>query len=80
MFFDFKKGDKDLGRVTFGLFGELAPKTVQNFKTIASEGINGKTYAGTKIIRAVQRFMIQGKRFSFTLSLFKLKIEFHDFN
>ncbi|XP_019869205.1 peptidyl-prolyl cis-trans isomerase, rhodopsin-specific isozyme-like [Aethina tumida] len=60
VFFDFKKGDKDLGRVTFGLFGEIAPKTVQNFKTIASEGINGKTYTGTKIIRAVQRFMIQG--------------------
>ncbi|CAH0557759.1 unnamed protein product [Brassicogethes aeneus] len=60
VYMEFKRGDEDLGRVIFGLFGELAPKTVENFKVIASEGIEGKTYANTKILRAVKRFMILG--------------------
>lgn len=47
--------------MTIGLFGEEAPKTVENFRKICSEGINGKTYVGTKFHRVINRFVIQGK-------------------
>ncbi|CAH0387842.1 unnamed protein product [Bemisia tabaci] len=60
VFMDFKQGDKDLGRIIFGLFGEIAPKTVENFRTIATVGIKGKTYAGTNIHRVIHNFLIQG--------------------
>ncbi|CAH0392349.1 unnamed protein product [Bemisia tabaci] len=60
IFMDFKQGDKDLGRIIFGLFGEVAPKTVENFRTIATVGINGKTYAGTNIYRIVNKFLFLG--------------------
>ncbi|XP_077283768.1 peptidyl-prolyl cis-trans isomerase, rhodopsin-specific isozyme-like [Arctopsyche grandis] len=60
VYFDISKEGEPLGRVVIGLFGEVAPKTVENFKEIATIGINGKTYAGTKIHRIIKRFMIQG--------------------
>lgn len=60
VYFDVKIGDKDAGRLVIGLFGEVVPKTVKNFFTIATEGINGKTYAGTRFHRVIKRFMIQG--------------------
>ncbi|XP_065162955.1 peptidyl-prolyl cis-trans isomerase, rhodopsin-specific isozyme-like isoform X2 [Atheta coriaria] len=49
-----------MGRIVIGLFGTVAPKTVLNFKTIATNGINGKTYEGSTFHRVIQRFMIQG--------------------
>lgn len=60
MYFDISKESEPLGRVIIGLFGEVAPKTVENFKYIATKGIDGKTYAGTKFHRIIKRFMIQG--------------------
>lgn len=60
VYFDVEHDDKPLGRITFGLFGKIAPKTVKNFIDIATEGINGRTYAGTKFHRVISRFMIQG--------------------
>lgn len=62
VFFDISIGGADAGRIVIGLFGELAPKTVENFKEIATKGINGKTYAGTRFHRVIERFMIQGKQ------------------
>ncbi|KAB0797414.1 hypothetical protein PPYR_08408 [Photinus pyralis] len=60
VFFDVTVDDAPLGRLVFGLFGEIVPKTTRNFITIATEGINGKTYAGTTFHRIIKRFMIQG--------------------
>lgn len=62
VFFDIKHGNEDFGRIIIGLFGEIAPKTVQNFITIAKKGINGKKYAGSTFHRVIPRFMIQGNK------------------
>lgn len=61
VYFDLSKDQEPLGRIVIGLFGELAPKTVENFKQIATVGIDGLTYSGTRIHRIIKRFMIQGK-------------------
>ncbi|XP_072936647.1 uncharacterized protein [Epargyreus clarus] len=60
VFLDIENEDKPLGRVVIGLFGDLAPRAVKNFKVLATSGINGKSYKGTSINRVIKRFMIQG--------------------
>jgi peptidyl-prolyl cis-trans isomerase B (cyclophilin B) len=44
------------GPITFELFDEDAPKTVENFRTLASEGF----YDGLSFHRVIKDFMIQG--------------------
>lgn len=44
-----------------GLFGDLAPKAVRNFKVLATKGIKGKSYKGTSFNRIIKRFMVQGE-------------------
>ncbi|XP_012289113.1 peptidyl-prolyl cis-trans isomerase, rhodopsin-specific isozyme isoform X2 [Orussus abietinus] len=53
-------GDRPAGRLVIGLFGDLAPKTVKNFVTLATTGVAGKTYIGTRFHRVVKKFIIQG--------------------
>lgn len=36
VFFDVKIGDRDVGRITIGLFGKVVPKTVENFIVLAT--------------------------------------------
>ncbi|XP_050670224.1 peptidyl-prolyl cis-trans isomerase, rhodopsin-specific isozyme-like [Leptidea sinapis] len=60
VFLDFQSEDKALGRVVIGLFGDLAPKAVKNFKVLATKGIKGKSYKGTCINRILKRFIVQG--------------------
>jgi len=49
-----------VGRIVIGLFGEIAPKTVKNFVTLATSGVEGKAYAGTRFHRVMKRYLIQG--------------------
>jgi len=63
VYFDISIDGDKVGRIVIGLFGDIVPKTVKNFMTIASEGIDGKTYANSKFHRVINRFMIQGKPF-----------------
>ena len=58
-FFDIEHGDKSIGRVTIGLYGETTPKTVENFLGLAQRG-EGRGYAGSKFHRVIKNFMIQG--------------------
>lgn len=44
------------GAITFELFGDLKPKTVENFTKLAKEGF----YNGTRFHRVIKGFMIQG--------------------
>ncbi|KAJ0181858.1 hypothetical protein K1T71_002580 [Dendrolimus kikuchii] len=61
VYLDIHSEDKILGRVVIGLFGDLAPNAVKNFKVLAStKGINGKSYKGTCFNRIIKRFMVQG--------------------
>ncbi|RZC05009.1 peptidyl-prolyl cis-trans isomerase-like, partial [Asbolus verrucosus] len=60
IYFDIECDGKYLGRVIIGLFGHVVPKTVANFKLIATNGIDGKTYEGSKFHRVIERFLIQG--------------------
>ncbi|XP_045775174.1 peptidyl-prolyl cis-trans isomerase, rhodopsin-specific isozyme-like isoform X1 [Maniola jurtina] len=60
VFLDIHHQDKPLGRIVIGLFGDLAPKAVKNFKILATKGIKGKSYKGTRFNRIIKRFMIQG--------------------
>jgi peptidyl-prolyl cis-trans isomerase B (cyclophilin B) len=35
VYFDMEQDGKPLGRIVIGLFGEVVPRTVKNFKTLA---------------------------------------------
>lgn len=50
-------GDEEIGRMVIGLFGDVVPKTVLNFKTLA-EGtvVRGSTYCLNGCMEIVNRF------------------------
>jgi peptidyl-prolyl cis-trans isomerase B (cyclophilin B) len=60
IYLDVSHGRKPLGRITLGLFGDEAPKTVENFRHICLNGIDGLSYNGTRFHRVIYKFMIQG--------------------
>ncbi|KAL3281422.1 hypothetical protein HHI36_004630 [Cryptolaemus montrouzieri] len=60
VFLDVEHDNKPIGKIIIGLFGEVVPRTVENFRIIAMDGIGEKTYTGTPFHRVIDRFMIQG--------------------
>ncbi|XP_055595298.1 peptidyl-prolyl cis-trans isomerase, rhodopsin-specific isozyme [Uranotaenia lowii] len=60
VYMDISIDGQEAERVIIGLFGEEAPKTVDNFRHICINGIDGISYKGSRFHRVINKFMIQG--------------------
>ena len=70
VFFDVEINGESVGRITFGLFGDVVPKTAENFRALCTgekgTGKSGKPlcYRNSIFHRIIPNFMIQGGDFT----------------
>ncbi|XP_043236640.1 peptidyl-prolyl cis-trans isomerase A2-like isoform X2 [Amphibalanus amphitrite] len=67
VYFDIDIGDRPAGTIQIGLFGDVVPRTVNNFVRLATDGATfdghyGR-YEGSIFHRVIRNFMIQGGDF-----------------
>lgn len=61
MYFDIEVGEEEKGRVVFELFKQKVPKTVENFRCLATGEKGPKLhYQGNNFHRIIPNFMMQG--------------------
>ena len=67
IYFDIQVDDRMLGRIVFGMYGDVVPKTVENFVALAKGDhgrgkVSGKplSFVGSPFHRIIPNFMAQG--------------------
>eukprot|EP00930_Biecheleria_cincta_P097037 TRINITY_DN88782_c0_g1_i1.p1 TRINITY_DN88782_c0_g1~~TRINITY_DN88782_c0_g1_i1.p1 ORF type:complete len:290 (+),score=56.71 TRINITY_DN88782_c0_g1_i1:36-872(+) len=65
VYFDMEIGGEPAGRIVFGLFGKVVPKTAENFKQLCTgKNSAGYSYKGCPFHRIIPNFMCQGGDFT----------------
>jgi len=63
-YFDITIGGEPVGRLVFGLYGDVVPRTVQNFRELCANDRDADSYKDCPFHRIITGFMCQGGDFT----------------